>query len=151
MFVFEMCLLGGGERRKEGGKWGVSDDSRSVGRLWSPRFVDHPYIFPRDGERDRWKTHTHTNTTFIQETGNLHETPTNQPTQYTSGTRLSIHVIFLQLRFRGKQLDACPHHFSFLALRRRSSMPASLPTLHLPLQQLEHKMMQTVVASFFDH
>lgn len=43
-------------------------------------------------------THTHTNTTFIQETGNLHETPTSQPTQSTSGTRLSIHVIFLQLR-----------------------------------------------------
>lgn len=77
--------------------------------------------------------------------------PTNAIQQYTSGTRLSIHVIFLQLRFRGEQLDACPHHFSFLALRRRSSMPASLATLHLPLQQLEHKMMQTVVASFFDH
>ena len=126
MFVFGMCLLGG---------------------------VDHQYIFPRDRERDRWKTHMYIQTqlSFRKLEICTKPQPTNQPTQYTSGTRPSIHVISLQLRFRGEQLDAFPHHFSFLALRRRSSMLASLPTLHLPLQQLEHKMMQTVVASFFDH
>lgn len=143
--MFEMGLLGGGS----GGLVMILDPLADCG-LPGLLIIS---TFSSETERGTDGRHTHTQTQLLFRKLEIctKPQPTNQRTQYTSGTRLSIHVIFLQLRFRGEQLDACPHHFSFLALRRRSSMPASLATLHLPLQRVEHKMMQTVVASFFDH